>query len=128
MCPAVVEVAARLGANIEAPEALSLFYASVGSVLAGSVFGDHCSPISDTTVLSAIASECTLEEHVWTQLPYALIVAIAAMAVGDVMSSYYGYPWYQGLGAGAVLILLLVLIIGRTSKPAAQAPPAPTYT
>ena len=65
-------------ADLPADRALDLFYASVGSVLAGAIFGDHCSPISDTTVLSSIASGCTLESHVWTQLPYALTVGICA--------------------------------------------------
>jgi len=128
LCPAVVEIAARLGGSIEASEAMSLFYASIGSVLAGAVFGDHCSPISDTTVLSAIASECTLEEHVWTQLPYALVAALAAMAVGDVMSSAYNHPWYEALGAGALVLTLIVFIVGRTSKPPEPAPPTPEYT
>ena len=53
-------------------------------MLAGSIFGDHCSPISDTTILSSIASGCRHEEHVWTQLPYAVVTAIVAMGLGDV--------------------------------------------
>jgi len=46
---------------------------AVGSVISGGVFGDHCSPISDTTIISSLASECDVIEHVQTQLPYALI-------------------------------------------------------
>ena len=45
----------------------------LGAILGGGVFGDHCSPISDTTAVSAIASGCDLLEHVKTQLPYALV-------------------------------------------------------
>lgn len=48
---------------------------NIASVLAGSVFGDHCSPISDTTVLSALATRCSVEAHVTTQIPYALSIA-----------------------------------------------------
>ena len=44
----------------------------IAAVLGGGVFGDHCSPISDTTAISSIASGCDLLEHVRTQLPYAL--------------------------------------------------------
>ena len=44
----------------------------IAAILGGGVFGDHCSPISDTTAVSAIASGCDLLEHVKTQLPYAL--------------------------------------------------------
>ncbi|MBL4802323.1 MAG: hypothetical protein JKY45_10555 [Emcibacter sp.] len=45
----------------------------LSAILGGGVFGDHCSPISDTTAVSAIASGCDLLEHVKTQLPYALL-------------------------------------------------------
>ena len=112
-----VEIGARLFVDIEQTEALGLFYASVGSVLAGAVFGDHCSPISDTTVLSSIAAGCRHEEHVWTQIPYALVAAVAAMGLGDVMCSVYGQPWYYGLAAGAVFLALFVLIVGRRVVP-----------
>ncbi len=112
---------------MEPDRALTLFYACVGSVLAGAIFGDHCSPISDTTVLSSVASGCRHEEHVWTQLPYAIVGAIAAMGLGDVLCSVYNQPWYYGLGAGAILLTLIVLIIGRRPKvlppPASMEPP-----
>jgi len=117
LCPMVVEIGARVTGGLEASEAISLFYASVGSVLAGAVFGDHCSPISDTTVLSSIASGCRHEEHVWTQIPYALVTAVAAMALGDVMCSVYGQPWYLGMAAGVVLLLLVVFTVGRRPVP-----------
>jgi Na+/H+ antiporter NhaC len=118
LCPTTVTISAGLIAGMETSAALTLFYASVGSVLAGAVFGDHCSPISDTTVLSSIASGCRHEEHVWTQIPYALLAAIAAMGLGDVMCSVYGQPWYYGLGTGAVFLLFVVFVIGR--KPVAS--------
>lgn len=113
LCPMVVGIAARLAADVEPAEAITLFYAAVGSVLAGAIFGDHCSPISDTTVLSSIASGCRHEEHVWTQLPYALTAAVAAMVLGDVMCSVYGQPWYLGLGAGVLLLVCVVYVVGR---------------
>ena len=50
----------------------------IGAVISGGIFGDHCSPISDTTIISSIASECEVVEHVNTQLPYALISAFIA--------------------------------------------------
>ncbi|MGE3999212.1 MAG: Na+/H+ antiporter NhaC family protein, partial [Planctomycetaceae bacterium] len=56
-----------------------LMLASVGGVLAGSIFGDHCSPISDTTVLSSVASDCDHLAHVATQFPYALCVGLVAL-------------------------------------------------
>ena len=117
LCPVVVTVAARFAADLPTEQALHLFYASVGSVLAGAIFGDHCSPISDTTVLSSLASGCPHEEHVWTQIPYALVTAVVAMGLGDVLCSVFGQPWYYGLAAGAVVLLLIVLIIGRRPQP-----------
>jgi Na+/H+ antiporter NhaC len=60
--------------NLAEPEAMRLFHAVVASVLAGSVLGDHCSPISDTTILSSLATGCDHISHVKTQLPYALTV------------------------------------------------------
>jgi Na+/H+ antiporter NhaC len=51
----------------------------LSAILGGGVFGDHCSPISDTTAVSALASGCDLLEHVRTQLPYALFTACLAI-------------------------------------------------
>src|SRR5690606_35160941 len=58
LCPTVVAISAQLYAGIPEADAMPLFYSTVGAVLTGAVFGDHCSPISDTTVMSAIATEC----------------------------------------------------------------------
>ncbi len=60
---------------------ISLMLPMLASVLAGSVFGDHCSPISDTTILSSTGARCHHIDHVATQLPYALSVAIIS-AIG----------------------------------------------
>ncbi len=51
---------------------------SIAAVLSGSVFGDHCSPISDTTIVSSMASACDYIDHVRTQIPYALTMAFSA--------------------------------------------------
>lgn len=59
-----------------------LLLATVGGVLAGAVLGDHCSPISDTTILSSQASGCDHIAHVMTQMPYALTVAAVAVLLG----------------------------------------------
>ncbi|HIP20096.1 MAG TPA: sodium:proton antiporter [Sulfurimonas sp.] len=64
MIPIAVPMAVGMDANI----ALCL-----GAVISGGIFGDHCSPISDTTIISSMASDCELISHVKTQLPYALI-------------------------------------------------------
>ena len=54
----------------------------LGAVLDGAIFGDHCSPLSDTTILSSIASSCDPLHHVRTQLPYSLTVATIALVCG----------------------------------------------
>jgi Na+/H+ antiporter NhaC len=79
----------------------------VSSVLAGSIFGDHCSPISDTTVMSSMASACDHLDHVRTQLPYALLVAAVAMLVGDIPTAYGLSPWISLAVASALLIATL---------------------
>ena len=136
LCPAVVAISARLFADMPEEQALMLFYATIGAVLTGAVFGDHCSPISDTTVLSSIASQCELGAHVWTQMPYALVVAFVGILCTDFLS--YGLDrWaheffvqiegriiYIGTAAGAVMLLLIVLLFGRRPKPVQPQPAA----
>lgn len=70
----MIPVAAPMAVGMDADIALCL-----GAVISGGVFGDHCSPISDTTIISAMAAECEVIEHVKTQLPYALISGAIAM-------------------------------------------------
>ena len=83
--------------------ALPIFYNVVASVLAGAVMGDHCSPISDTTIMSSLASRCDHLKHVGTQMPYALTVGFVALLFG-VLPTAFGLPsWVAFLMAGAVL-------------------------
>jgi len=124
LCPATVTISAGLLAGMPAPEALVLFYASVGAVLAGAVFGDHCSPISDTTVLSSLATECSPEQHVWTQMPYAIVVAIVSVLSWEVVCRQLGQPGWVGLVAGTGALLLIVLVVGRKPKYADAVPAA----
>jgi Na+/H+ antiporter NhaC len=53
----------------------------IGAVISGGVFGDHCSPISDTTIISSLAAGCDHIDHVRTQLPYALLAGIVALGM-----------------------------------------------
>jgi len=99
------------------PEDMHILYSSIAGVLAGSVWGDHCSPISDTTILSSMASGCDHIEHVRTQLPYALLVGIVAIAVCSIPVAY-GMPWWLGLLAGAALLYLVLRIAGNTTPSA----------
>ncbi|MCA9263711.1 MAG: hypothetical protein KDA60_07665 [Planctomycetales bacterium] len=93
-----------------------LLLASLGSVLAGAIFGDHCSPISDTTILSSQASGCDHMDHVWTQFPYALTVALIAIALGTVPVGWGWSPWILLPGQIAALVGI-VFAFGRQPRP-----------
>ena len=116
LCPATITISAHLMNEMPVADALTLFHASVGSVLAGSVFGDHCSPISDTTVLSSLASECSLEKHVWTQIPYAVVVAVVSCLSGEVFCREFDQPAWVGLLIGAAALFAIMLTIGRKPR------------
>ncbi len=86
--------------------------ASIASVLAGSIWGDHCSPISDTTILSSMATGCDHIAHVRTQLPYALSVGAVAIVIGSIPAGY-GVPVWISVLVGILLVIGAVLILGR---------------
>jgi Na+/H+ antiporter NhaC len=88
---------------------------SVSSILAGAVWGDHCSPISDTTVLSSMATSCDHMDHVRTQLPYALIVGVVGILLGDLASAFGLSPWLSIL-LGIVVLALFLRFAGRPAR------------
>ncbi len=97
----------------------AVFYASIASVLGGAVWGDHVSPISDTTILSSMASGCDHVEHVNTQLPYAMTVACVAI-VGGLLPVGFGVPWWA---CGLVCLILLLIAPRVLGKPTPNAAP-----
>lgn len=106
--PLAVKFTAFHAGQVESP----ILVATVGAVLAGAVFGDHCSPISDTTIVSAFSSDCDVMAHVRTQLPYALTAAGIATFVGYLPAGYGFSPWWL-LGAGSLVCWLLVRYRGE---------------
>ena len=91
----------------------TILAATVAAILGGSVFGDHCSPISDTTILSSMASGCDHVDHVRTQLPYALLAAAVAILAGYLPQALLGVtPWIL-LVVGVVVIGAWVRLVGR---------------
>ena len=84
----------------------------LGAVLDGAIFGDHCSPLSDTTVLSSIASSCDHLDHVRTQLPYALTVTLAAGGCGYLLVGFGG-PLWAAYATGVAGLLAALLVLGR---------------
>jgi Na+/H+ antiporter NhaC len=96
------------------PEHMHILYSSVSAILAGAVWGDHCSPISDTTILSSLASGCNHIEHVRTQMPYALTVGAAAILFGSLMTGL-GSPWWLGMSLALVVLWLILRFYGKPS-------------
>ena len=90
-----------------------LFLVAIGATLGGAVYGDHVSPISDTTILSSAGAQCNHLRHVSTQLPYATLV-MAICFVGYVIAGFTGTPWVS-LGVGIVLIVGCVIVLSKSN-------------
>jgi Na+/H+ antiporter NhaC len=115
LLPLMVPLAWALMAaqGMDGAEHLPILYATVASVMGGAVWGDHCSPISDTTILSSMASQCDHIEHVRTQLPYALLAGGVALLFGALPAGF-GVPWWVSLGGSAALLIGIVRWKGKT--------------
>ncbi len=95
-----------------AASSMHIMYSATASVLCGAVWGDHCSPISDTTILSSLASGCDHIEHVRTQLPYAITVGAVSLLLGSIPVAF-GMSWWLGLLLGGVLLIIILRLFGR---------------
>lgn len=91
---------------------MPLFYSVVASVMAGSVMGDHCSPISDTTIMSSMASGCNHLQHVKTQMPYALTVGAVALFIG-VLPTSLGLPSWLAFLMALAILGIIVRFVGK---------------
>lgn len=105
--------------GVEPEIAMALFLNVTSCVLSGSVLGDHCSPISDTTILSSLATQCDHLEHVRTQMPYALTVGLVAVFFTTI-STYFSMPWYLTFPLGIGMLFGVVHYFGK-EVPLAQA-------
>ena len=94
------------------PEHFYILYSSIACVLCGAVWGDHCSPISDTTIMSSMASGCDHIDHVTTQLPYALVVASIALLLGTLPTGF-GVPAWLMILIGIATVVSSVFILGK---------------
>jgi Na+/H+ antiporter NhaC len=104
LIPTIIPLAHSLGG-------MPLTILSAAAVLDGAIFGDHCSPISDTTIMSSIASSCDHLDHVKSQIPYALITMSVAAVFGYLGAATLYSP-YVGLVLGAAAIIAILLTIG----------------
>lgn len=98
--------------GINPPADHYLLVASIGSVLAGAIFGDHCSPISDTTILSSRSSSCDHIAHVRTQMPYALTVGLVSIVCGTLPAGFGVSSWLL-LPIGTLAMVGILLVLGR---------------
>jgi Na+/H+ antiporter NhaC len=120
--PIAHSVATQGGLEIGTSPYTTILVGTISSVLAGSVWGDHCSPISDTTILSSTATGCDHIAHVRTQMPYALGAGVLGVIVGDIPTAFGMSPWFSLL-IGTVVIVAVVRWLGKPDSAAsAQAP------
>jgi Na+/H+ antiporter NhaC len=120
LLPNVVALAASLGEQTQLG-AVGMVAISIGAVLDGAIFGDHSSPISDTTVLSSVASGSDHLDHVRTQAPYAFVTATLAMICGYLPSVWLA--WWSlplALASAAALVAALLFGLGRRLPEAPQ--------
>jgi Na+/H+ antiporter NhaC len=99
-------------AGLAPAHAETILLCSVSAVLAGAIYGDHCSPISDTTVLSSMASGCDHLDHVRTQFPYATMVGIVAIVAGYIPAGFGLSPWIC-LPLATLVLVAVLRWIGR---------------
>lgn len=85
---------------------------TTGAVLTSAIFGDHCSPISDTSILSSMGARCELISHVKTQMPYALIVAGVAIVLGYIPAGL-GISPFISLSLGIVSLIIILFVFGK---------------
>ena len=98
----------------EPESARMLLIPALGATLAGSVYGDHCSPISDTTILASTGADCKHIRHVETQLPYATLVAVIC-AIGYLIVGLTDSPWIAII-VGSILLTVAILLLSRSNK------------
>lgn len=112
--PLVIPLSFSLALADPSYSEMTIMYNTIASVLAGSVLGDHVSPISDTTILSSLASQCNHIEHVRTQIPYALTVGAVALLIG-VIPTAMGLPTWISFLVGFALLFLIVKYVGKNN-------------
>ncbi|QBQ64443.1 Na+/H+ antiporter NhaC family protein [Actinobacillus indolicus] len=107
----MLPIAAAMAANAEP----ALLLPCLSAVMAGAVCGDHCSPISDTTILSSTGAQCNHMDHVTSQLPYAITVAVAS-AVGYLVLGFTTSALLAFATTAAVLLVLIVVFRSKAIK------------
>jgi len=113
--PIAIPLATELSIGLSPEDLMLIINATIGSVLSGAVFGDHCSPISDTTILSSIACRVNHIDHVKTQIPYALFVGIFSILFGYIPAGFTHSP-YITITLSMVIMFITLAVMRRISK------------
>jgi len=118
LMPIVIPIAYLLpqaDTTISAIHQQSILLSTIASVLAGATFGDHCSPISDTTIMSSMATSADHIDHVRTQLPYAMLGGVASMIFGYIPVGFGITNWII-LPVGLLMIFVFLHFIAKDSR------------
>ena len=110
--PIAIPIVAAVSGIGENPAGDPFMLSCVAAVLSGGIFGDHCSPMTDCTILAALGAECETMDHVKTQMPYALTVAAASVLCGTLLTSF-GVPAWLALIIGVTAMGGVVIIAGK---------------
>ncbi|RXJ87385.1 Na+/H+ antiporter NhaC family protein [Arcobacter sp. CECT 8985] len=110
LMPLTIPLANAIGINtgLEATALNDYIVLNIGAVLTGAIFGDHCSPISDTSILSSMGSSCEHMDHISTQLPYALFVGVISIVFGYIPAAL-GY-------SASILIPIALVVLAATVR------------
>lgn len=111
----MIPIAFPLAMGVTGGEVDSLAVTTIAAVTCGAIFGDHCSPISDTTIMSSMGSASDLMDHVRTQIPYAVMAAIVAAAIGFVPAAAGVSPLII-IPVGIAVLVIVVRVLGKSTK------------
>lgn len=110
----MIPIAFPIAVGIAGGEVGDLAIVTIAAVTCGAIFGDHCSPISDTTIMSSMGSASDLMDHVKTQIPYAITVAVVA-AIGFILAAAGVSPLII-VPLGIVILIGIVRLVGKSTK------------
>ncbi len=114
LMPLTIPLANAIGLHtgLEGVELHNYIVLNVGAVLTGAIFGDHCSPISDTSILSSTASSCNHMDHISTQLFYALFIGVISILFGYLPAAF-GVSVYVLLPISLLVVFLVIRFYGK---------------
>ncbi|WP_458701716.1 Na+/H+ antiporter NhaC family protein [Sulfurospirillum sp. 1307] len=114
LMPLAIPIANAVGLHtgLEGSELQNYIILNISAVLTGAIFGDHCSPISDTSILSSMGSACDHIDHINTQLAYAIVVAFIAILCGYIPAAM-GFSMYLVLPLAILVTALVVRFYGK---------------